>query len=162
MKKRRWILLAEDTPNDADLTLRALGDVRERVDVVMAHDGAEALDCMYRRGIFAGRSGSPALVLLDLKMPKISGLEVLQRIKNDPALRAIPVIVFTSSREQNDVTRCYRAGANAYVVKPVKFQEFSTALKSLGAFWLAINEMPEFSYGMMPVPPPRSQSRPNA
>ena len=144
MTKPRWILLAEDNANDADLTMRALSANQSPDEVVLAGDGAEALDCLYRRGAFQSRDGDPpAVVLLDLKMPKVDGLEVLRQIKADAALKNIPVVIFTSSgRERADLARTYQMGANAYVVKPLGFQEFTAALKDVKKFWLIINEPP--------------------
>jgi CheY-like chemotaxis protein len=144
----KWILLAEDNENDADLSLRALTLAEPPGDLILAHDGAEVLDCLYRRGGFEARvENPPALVLLDLKMPKVDGLEVLRHIKADARLKKIPVVVFTSSREQTDLARSYELGANAYVVKPVDFQEFVDALKEVRTFWLLINEPPPNANG---------------
>jgi CheY-like chemotaxis protein len=137
------ILLAEDNSNDLELTLAALRahNVANEVDVV--RDGAEALDYLYRRGTFAGQPGGPpALVILDLKMPKVDGLEVLRQIKGDPHLRLTPVVMLTSSREEVDLLRSYELGVNAYVVKPMQFSEFMDAVKQLGAFWAVLNETP--------------------
>jgi CheY-like chemotaxis protein len=146
------ILLAEDSPRDTELVLEALAENHLANEVVSVSDGAEALDYLYRRGQFSGRSnGQPAIILLDLKMPKVDGTEVLRQIKGDPALKIIPVIVMTSSREEQDLLRTYQLGANAYVVKPVKFTEFMEAVTKLGAFWAIIN-----------VPPPGSESLPNS
>jgi CheY-like chemotaxis protein len=138
----RHILLVEDSENDVELTIAALAKyVANQVDV--ARDGAEALDYLFRRGVFAGRTtGPPALVMLDLKMPKVDGLEVLRTIKADPALKQLPVVVLTSSREQRDVVKSYELGVNAYVVKPVEFEQFVDAVKQLGLFWLLLNEPP--------------------
>lgn len=139
----KWILLAEDDPNDARLTQRALVDAKAPPDIVLARDGAEALDCLYHRGPFADHADArPCVVLLDLKMPKVNGLEVLRAIKNDPNLRSIPVVMLTSSRQERDVAESYQLGANAYVVKPVSFQDFREALKQVGSFWAVINELP--------------------
>jgi CheY-like chemotaxis protein len=139
----KWILLAEDNPNDADLAMRALRNQTPNHEVVLVTDGAAALDCLYRRGPFEARqTNQPACVLLDLKMPKVDGLEVLRRVKADNALNAIPVVVFTSSREEQDLVRSYRLGANAYVVKPVEFRQFLATLQSLHGFWLSVNEPP--------------------
>lgn len=142
MRERR-ILLAEDDENDIELTLAAL-DAHKLANIVdVVHDGAEALDYLYRRGAHAGRvSPSPVLVLLDLKMPKIDGLDVLRQIKSDSLLRTMPVVVLTSSREAPDVSSCYELGANAYVTKPVKFEDFVKAVSQLGLFWMLINEPP--------------------
>lgn len=137
------ILVAEDSPNDLELTLAALAENRLANGVVAVRDGAEALDYLYRRGTFANRAaGNPALVLLDLKMPKVDGIEVLRRIKGDEALRRIPVVMLTSSREEQDLLRSYDLGVNAYVVKPVAFTEFMDAVRQLGGFWGVINEAP--------------------
>lgn len=137
------ILLAEDNPEDVELTLGALADVNLANEVVTVGDGADALDYLYMRGRFAMRGhGNPALVLLDLKMPKMDGMEVLRTIKGDPALHDIPVVVLTSSREERDLVESYRLGVNAYVVKPVEFQAFAQAVKDLGLFWAVLNEPP--------------------
>jgi len=141
--KLRHILLAEDNPNDVELTLTAFkaGNLANPVEVV--RDGAEALDYIYARGKYAGRgTGNPVVVLLDIKMPKLSGLEVLETIKKDPNLRLIPVVLLTSSREEADLLRGYRSGANAFVVKPVQFEEFSKTVKELAIFWALINTPP--------------------
>ena len=146
------ILLVEDDPNDVELTLTALEEYHLANEVVIARDGAEALDYLYRRGAYANRAnGSPAVLLLDLKLPKVDGLEVLQQIKGDEKLRIIPVVVLTSSREERDMVASYRLGVNAYVVKPVDFHEFVNAIKELGVFWAIVNE-----------PPPGSIKRPGA
>ncbi|HTM03843.1 MAG TPA: response regulator [Vicinamibacterales bacterium] len=137
------ILIAEDSDNDLELTLAALRSHRVANEVDVVHDGAEALDYLYCRGAFAGRTrASLALVLLDLKMPKLDGLEVLRQIKSDPALRLTPVVMLTSSREEVDLVRSYELGVNAYVVKPVEFGAFMAAVKQLGAFWAVLNELP--------------------
>jgi len=138
----RHILLVEDSANDVELTTSTLAQhVVNPVDV--ARDGAEALDYLFRRGVFAGRTtGPPALVMLDLKMPKVDGLEVLRTIKADPTLKQLPVVVLTSSREQRDVVQSYALGVNAYVVKPVEFEQFADSLRQLGLFWLLLNEPP--------------------
>lgn len=142
MSGSKWILLAEDDPNDAHLTKRALVDSKAPPEIVVARDGAEALDVLYRRGNFADTASPPCVVLLDLKMPKVNGLEVLRTIKHDPRLRNIPVVMLTSSRQERDLTASYDLGANAYVVKPVSFAEFREALKHVGSFWAVINELP--------------------
>jgi len=142
-KNVKSILLVEDDPLDVELTLAALDahHLANRVTVVC--DGAEALDYLYRRGKYAMRGeGEPILVLLDLKMPKVSGLEVLKTIKSDEFLKVIPVVMLSSSRETPDLAECYSYGVNAYVVKPVDFGEFMKAVKMLGIFWAAINEPP--------------------
>lgn len=139
----RTILLAEDNPNDMELTLEALGEYRIANEIVVVRDGAEALDYLYRRGEFAGRRpGNPAVLLLDLKMPKVDGMEVLSQIKSDPDLKKVPVVVLTSSREEKDLLRSYDLGVNAFVVKPVGFEEFVDAVKQVGAFWAVLNEIP--------------------
>ena len=137
------IVLAEDNANDVELTLTALRENHVSNEVVVVRDGAEALDYLHRRNGYADRpGGNPALVLLDLKMPKVDGIEVLRQVKSDPALRAIPVVVLTSSREERDLVRSYDLGVNAYVVKPVDFHEFVEAVKLLGGFWAVVNETP--------------------
>jgi CheY-like chemotaxis protein len=137
------ILLVEDDPKDVELTLTALEDYKLANEVVVAHDGEEALDYLYRRGNFATRStDNPAVLLLDLKLPKVDGLEVLQQIKADAKLKLIPVVVLTSSHEEKDMVTSYKLGVNAYVVKPVDFHEFVNAVKELGIFWALVNEPP--------------------
>jgi DNA-binding response OmpR family regulator len=137
------ILLVEDDPKDTELTMTALEEYHLSNEVVIAADGEEALDYLYYRGKFQGRGGeNPAVMLLDLKLPKIDGLEVLERIKSDDKLKMIPVVVLTSSREERDMVASYRLGVNAYVVKPVDFHEFVNAIKELGMFWAIINEAP--------------------
>jgi two-component system response regulator len=137
------ILLVEDSSKDAELTLVALDEYHLANEVLHLRNGVQALDFLYRRGEFAGRSnGQPAVVLLDLKMPKMDGLEVLRQMKSDPELKRIPVVIMTSSREGQDLVTSYELGANAYVVKPVKFQEFVEAVKQVGAFWAVLNEPP--------------------
>jgi CheY-like chemotaxis protein len=139
----RSILLAEDSPEDVELTLRVLQKNNIANQVVVAQDGAEALDYLYREGEFAGREGgNPAVILLDLKMPKVDGLEVLSRIKSDEKLKTIPVVILTSSREECDIVEGYRLGVNGYVVKPVHFSEFMEAVKHLGLYWLLVNQPP--------------------
>lgn len=137
------ILIVEDDPNDVELTLTALTDYNLANEVVVTRDGQQALDYLYCRGEFSTRSsGNPAVMLLDLKLPRIGGLEVLQRIKSDEQLKMIPVVVLTSSNEEKDMMRSYSLGVNAYVVKPVDFHEFVNAVKELGVFWAVINEPP--------------------
>jgi len=139
----KQILLAEDNANDVELTLNALRGNHIVNEIVVVRDGVEALDYLYRRNTFALRAGAnPALVLLDLKMPKIDGIEVLRQIKSDAALKNIPVVMLTSSREEQDLVRSYELGVNAYVVKPVAFHQFIEAVKLLGGFWAVINEPP--------------------
>jgi CheY-like chemotaxis protein len=137
------ILLVEDDPKDVELTLTALEEYKLANEVVVARDGEEALDYLYRRGNFATRStDNPAVLLLDLKLPKVDGLEVLQQIKADAKLKLIPVVVLTSSHEEKDMVTSYKLGVNAYVVKPVDFHEFVNAVKELGIFWALVNEPP--------------------
>jgi DNA-binding response OmpR family regulator len=137
------ILIVEDDPNDVELTLTALDEYNLANEVVVTRDGEEALDYLYCRGNFQTRSSdNPAVLLLDLKLPKRDGLEVLQQIKSDEKLKVIPVVVLTSSHEEKDVVASYKLGVNAYVVKPVDFHEFVNAVKELGIFWAVINESP--------------------
>lgn len=137
------ILLADDDSKDVELTLAALQKHNVANRVIVVQDGAAALDYLYREGEFAHRSGgNPAVVLLDLKMPKVDGLEVLRRVKSDANLKAIPIVVLTSSREERDVVESYCLGVNAYVVKPVRFQDFVDAVSHLGVFWALVNEPP--------------------
>jgi len=146
MADMKRILLVEDSEKDIELALEALEEYHLANDVVVAHDGAEALDYLYRRGPFAANTdGRPVLVLLDLKMPKVDGMEVLRQIKADPQLKRIPVVMMTSSREERDLVRSYDLGVNAYVVKPVKFLDFVESVKQLGVFWALINEPPPAS-----------------
>jgi len=143
MKTLMRILLVEDSPRDAELILDALEGHQLANQVVHVRDGADALDYLYRRGEFADRSdGQPALILLDLKLPKVDGLEVLRQIKSDAALKMIPVVMMTSSREEQDLLNSYQLGVNAYVVKPMKFHDFVEAVRKVGAFWAVINEAP--------------------
>lgn len=147
MPELKPILLVEDNPKDIELTLAALEQGQLANDVVIARDGAEALDFLYRRGAYAGRSTlDPAVVLLDLKLPKVDGLEVLAEVKGSRDLRHTPIVMLTSSREENDLVRSYELGVNAFVVKPVGFREFFEAIQDLGVFWAVLNE-----------PPPRSR-----
>ncbi len=143
------ILLVEDNPNDLELTLIALSKSQLANQVIVVRDGAEALDYLHRRGDYAERpAGNPAVVLLDLKLPKIDGLEVLAKVKADPHLKQTPVVMLTSSREESDLIRSYELGVNAFVVKPVGFREFFDAIQDLGVFWAILNE-----------PPPRQADR---
>jgi CheY-like chemotaxis protein len=143
MAELKPILLVEDSPNDVELTLAALAKSQLANDVVVVRDGAEALDYLFRRNAYAARPpGDPAVVLLDLKLPKIDGLEVLERIKGDPAMRQVPIVMLTSSREERDLVRSYELGVNAFVVKPVGFSEFFEAVRDLGVFWAILNEPP--------------------
>ena len=137
------ILMVEDDPKDVELTLTALEEYNLANEVVVTRDGEEALDYLYCRGNFMTRThDNPAVLLLDLKLPKVDGLEVLQQIKSDEKLRMIPVVVLTSSHEERDMVASYTLGVNAYVVKPVDFHEFVNAIKELGIFWAVINEPP--------------------
>ena len=139
----RRILMVEDDPRDVELSLTALEQYNLANEVVVVGDGEEALDYLYQRGKFMARAnGNPAVLLLDLKLPKVDGLEVLQQIKTDERLKMIPVVVLTSSREERDMVASYQLGVNAYVVKPVDFHEFVNAVKELGIFWALINEPP--------------------
>ena len=143
MEKLGRILIVEDDPRDVELTLTALEDYKLANEVVVCRDGQEALDYLNSRGKFSDRiNENPAVMLLDLKLPKVDGLEVLQQIKSDERLRMIPVVVLTSSHEEKDMMRSYKLGVNAYVVKPVDFHEFVNAVKELGAFWAVVNEPP--------------------
>jgi CheY-like chemotaxis protein len=149
MAALKRILLVEDNPNDAELTLEALSRHNLANDVTWVHDGVEALDYLYCRGPFAGRDcNNLVVILLDLKLPRVDGLEVLRTIKADEQLRVIPVVVLTSSREEKDMVESYQLGVNAYVVKPVEFNAFINAVRELGVFWALINE-----------PPPRARQR---
>ena len=140
------ILLVEDDSNDVELTLSALAENHLANEVLVTRDGEEALDYLYRRGAYASREEvNPIVVLLDLKLPKVDGMEVLRRVKSDPALKTIPVVMLTSSREEQDLVRSYDLGTNGYVVKPVDFHEFVEAVRELGLFWTVVNH-----------PPPRS------
>ena len=137
------ILIVEDDPNDVELTLTALEEYNLANEVIVTHDGEEALDYLYCRGKFNDRStDNPAVMLLDLKLPKVDGLEILKIVKSDDKLKLIPVVVLTSSREERDMVTSYQLGVNAYVVKPVNFHEFVNAIKELGAFWAVINAPP--------------------
>lgn len=144
MNYPKRILLVEDSLRDAELVLDALEPHQIGIEVVHVRDGVEALDYLYRRGTFAGRSdGQPALILLDLKLPRVDGLAVLRQIKGDATLKMIPVVMMTSSRQEHDLIRSYELGVNAYVVKPVKFQDFVEAVKQVNGFWAALNVVPE-------------------
>ena len=137
------ILLAEDNPNDAELALCALAEQHLAQDVMVVRDGAEAMDYLLRRGAHANRpEGLPVVAFLDLKMPRVDGLGVLRQMKANPELRTIPVVMLTSSREESDLVQSYHAGVNAYVVKPVDFEQYLEAVKQLGRFWAHINEPP--------------------
>jgi len=150
MNNLKRILLAEDNPKDVELTLAGLDEFRLANSVVVVRDGDEAWDYLTRKGKFADRPpGEPAVVLLDLKMPKVDGLEVLRRMKADEKMRTVPVVMLTSSREEKDLIQSYSLGVNAYVVKPVAFDQFMHSIKNLGLFWAILNE-----------PPPGSVRRP--
>jgi CheY-like chemotaxis protein len=145
------ILVVEDDPNDVELTLIALGEYHLANEVVVTRDGQQALDYLYCRGEFHTRPNeNPAVILLDLKLPRVDGLEVLQQIKTDESLKMIPVVVLTSSHEEKDKMRSYKFGVNAYVVKPVDFHEFVNAVKELGIFWAVVNEPPPGSMKKLP------------
>jgi len=151
MTELKRILLVEDNPRDVELTLSALEEHNLANEVVVTRDGQEALDYLYRRAQFKMRgAGNPAAILLDLKMPKVDGLEVLRQIKTDANLKTIPVVMLTSSREEKDLVMSYNLGVNAYVVKPVDFSEFVDAVKELGVFWAIINEPPPSSIRATP------------
>ena len=143
MQNPKHILLVEDSDNDAELALAQLRNCEPAVRAELARDGAEALDYLFRRGTFAARpQGEPVVVLLDLKMPKVTGLEVLRAVKSDEKLKCIPIVMLTSSREVRDLRECYRLGANGYVVKPVEARHFMQALQNLRNYWAATNEPP--------------------
>lgn len=149
------ILLVEDNPNDLELTLVALERSQLANEVIVLRDGAEALDYLFRRNAYAERSdGNPAVLLLDLKLPKVDGLQVLEAIRQAEELRSIPVVMLTSSREEPDLSKAYQLGVNAYVVKPVEFKEFVSAISDLGIFWAVLNEPPPGSV--------RAQRRPSS
>ncbi|BDA66416.1 response regulator [Dulcicalothrix desertica PCC 7102] len=149
------ILLVEDSINDVELILTSLAENHLGNEVVVVRDGEEALDYLYRRGMYRlRREGNPVVVLLDLKLPKVDGIEVLSELKANNSLRTVPVVVLTSSREEHDLARCYELGTNAYVVKPIDFHEFVDVIKGLGLFWAIINEPPPGS-----IPPARSNAQ---
>src|SRR5438067_4823485 len=141
------ILLVEDNPNDLELALHSLKQQNLANHVQVARDGAEALDFIFGTGPYAGRClhDGPMVVLLDLKLPLVDGLEVLQRVKSDPLTRALPVVVLTSSREERDVVESYQLGVNSYIVKPVDFEQFTEAVRQLGLYWVVLNEPPRLS-----------------
>jgi CheY-like chemotaxis protein len=143
MNSLRPILLVEDNLQDIELTIDALKRNNVANEVVSARHGGEGLDYLYRRGIFKDRApGLPVVVFLDLKMPKVDGLEVLRAVKSDPELKVVPIVMLTSSREEADLVRSYQLGANGYVVKPVGFDQFTDAIRQLGIFWAVLNEPP--------------------
>ena len=140
----KMILLVEDNPNDEELTLRALRKANIANEVSIARDGQEALDFLFCTGKYAGREppAMPAVVLLDLKLPKLDGIDVLQRIRADPRTKLVPVVVLTSSSEDEDMVRSYQSGANSYVRKPIEFSAFANAVTQLGMYWVLINQIP--------------------
>jgi two-component system response regulator len=141
--RKRTILLADDDPSGTELVLATLKELNIPNPIEAVEDGVAVLDYIYRRNAFAGREpGHPAFILLDLKMPKVNGLEVLRTIKADRQTASIPVVILTSSREESDLSSCYELGVNAYVVKPVDFGEFQKAVTDIGAFWACVNEPP--------------------
>ncbi len=143
METFKSILLVEDDPRDVELTLTALSEFHLANEIAIARDGVEALDYLYRRGNYASRpAGNPVVIMLDIKMPKVNGIQVLQQLKSDSLLSCIPVVILTSSHEPHDLDQCYQLGANAYVVKPVHMTEFIAAVKGIGMFWALINEPP--------------------
>jgi CheY-like chemotaxis protein len=139
------ILLVEDNQDDLDMALRALRKANLANHIQIARDGTEALDFLFGRGIYVGRKieNGPKVILLDLKLPKIDGMEVLKRVKNDPRTKAIPVVILTSSKEQRDVVESYHLGVNSYIVKPVNFIQFAEAVQKLGLYWLLLNQPPK-------------------
>jgi CheY-like chemotaxis protein len=140
------ILIVDDSPNDVELTISALAEKNLANEVVVAEDGEEALDYLHKRGKFAAyEKGNPIVILLDIKMPKMDGIEVLKHIRSNPKLKLIPVIMLTSSLEERDLVESYKLGANAYVVKPVDINQFINAVKDLGQFWAVINQLPHAS-----------------
>jgi len=154
MTEIRRLLLVEDNSRDVELTLAALENNHVINAIDVARDGVEALDYLYRRGKFAGRPpGEPAVVLLDIKMPRLNGTEVLRQIKSDLQFKGLPVVMFTSSREEPDLKECYALGVNAYIVKPLEFAAFVAAVKEVGAFWVILNERPSQQ------PPPAAPNR---
>jgi CheY-like chemotaxis protein len=143
MNGLKRILLVEDDPKDVELTLTGLSEYNLANEVVVVRDGEEALDYLYRRGNYQTRANAnPAVMLLDLKLPKLNGFEVLERVRTDDNLKMIPVVVLTSSHEERDLVKSYKLGVNAYVVKPVDFHQFVNAVKELGVFWAVTNEPP--------------------
>lgn len=139
------IILVEDNPDDEELTLAALEELCLRNPVVVLRDGQEAIDYLFRQGTYAGQSLElPGVIMLDLKLPKIDGLEVLRQIKNDPQLRRVPVVVLTSSKEDADVITGYELGANSYIVKPIDFEQLMETVRSIGNYWIVVNEQLPF------------------
>jgi len=144
---QKSILLVEDNPDDVALTLRALKQNNIRNEVVVARDGAEALDYLFGKGIYANRDIAvfPQVILLDLKLPKVDGLEVLRQIRSNPKTKLLPVVILTSSKEEQDLLKGYETGANSYIRKPVNFEQFVEAVRHLGLYWLVLNEIPQLS-----------------
>ena len=138
------VMIVEDSPEDLELTMRSLKKANLANQIHVARDGVEALDYLFGEGTFAGRaiSAQPRVILLDLKLPRVNGIEVLRRLKGDARTRNLPVVVLTSSKEPNDLTECYRLGVNSYIVKPVTFEQFAQAVKDLGMYWLVLNQAP--------------------
>jgi DNA-binding response OmpR family regulator len=146
MSDYKRILLAEDDPHDVELTTIALSESNLANEVDIVRDGQEALDYLFRREVFESRNGNnPILILLDLKMPRVDGLEVLRAVREDEVLKMTPIVMLTSSREERDIVESYKLGVNAYVVKPVDFHQFIAAIKQIGAFWAVVNEPPPSS-----------------
>lgn len=144
MNSFRTILLAEDNPNDVELTLAALGEQNLANNVSVVNDGVEVLEFLHYEGKYINRKkGNPGVILLDIKMPRMDGIDVLKAIRHDPELNTIPVVMLSSSREEPDLKKCYELGVNAYVVKPVDFKDFMDAVKQLGIFWAMLNELPK-------------------
>ncbi|MCX6286704.1 MAG: response regulator [Bacteroidetes bacterium] len=142
MAEVKKILIVDDSPQDVELTIATLAESNLANEVVVAEDGEEALDYLHKRGKFANGNGLPAVILLDIKMPKMNGIEVLKHIRSDPNLKLIPVIMVTSSREERDMVESYNLGANSYVVKPVDIAQFRNSIKVLGQYWAVINQQP--------------------
>jgi len=140
--KVKKILIVDDSPNDVELTISALAEGQVANEVIVAEDGVEALDYLYKRGKFVDEKGMPVVILLDIKMPRMNGIEVLKHIREDVNFKLIPVIMLTSSREERDLVESYELGANSYVVKPVDIVQFIDALKVLGQYWVVINQLP--------------------
>jgi CheY-like chemotaxis protein len=140
----RKILIVDDNPKDVELTIAALAEKNLANEVVVAEDGVEALDYLYKRGKFVNVNGNPAIILLDIKMPRMDGIDVLKHIRSDPKFKLIPLIVLTSSAEERDLVESYKLGANSYVVKPVDIVQFIDAIKVLGQYWAVINQPPPF------------------
>jgi len=154
--EKRWILLVEDNADDEELTRRALSKNKILNELVVARDGAEALDYLFGVGNHAGHNSDnlPAVVLLDLKLPKIDGLEVLLRLRENVKTARVPVVILTSSKEEADIASAYKNGCNSYIRKPVDFSQFNEAIQNLGLYWLLLNELPVKTNGTTPQPPP--------